>query len=379
MARSVPDGTVSSTTHGSPTHRAERAAARPPTVGTCPGHAGVGSVRWPSPPRPTEAPARWPRTSRARSASPTSSASGRTSGSACSSRSPRPSWSRPASPFVATVVAIAAGTALGCVLLGAGRPGRRRDRRADDGAAARPARPPRVVRCRPRSTCCSASAGPRTRSGSSPSPRTRSGTGCPAGRTCCSPAAWRPRWRCARSARSGCSSGSPWSRCWPARRTSCSRPPRRPLGDLTAGGWTGFWTSMDLVIALPVSWIPLVADYSRFSRSGRAAALGTGDRVRAVLGRLLPARRAGAARVRDRAGQRRGRRAARGAGRRGRAGHPGRLRGGRGVRQHLLDRDQRAERAAPRWTGGCWRWASARSRPCSRWPSTAARTSPSSS
>ncbi|HYT10292.1 MAG TPA: cytosine permease [Mycobacteriales bacterium] len=51
---------------------------------------------------------------------------------------------------------------------------------------------------------------------------------------------------------------------------------RRPLGDLSAGSWTGFWTSTDLVIALPVSWIPLVADYSRFSRSGRAAALGTG-------------------------------------------------------------------------------------------------------
>jgi putative hydroxymethylpyrimidine transporter CytX len=50
---------------------------------------------------------------------------------------------------------------------------------------------------------------------------------------------------------------------------------RHPLGDLTEGGWTGFWTSADLVIALPVSWIPLVADYSRFSRSGRAAALGT--------------------------------------------------------------------------------------------------------
>jgi nucleobase:cation symporter-1, NCS1 family len=46
---------------------------------------------------------------------------------------------------------------------------------------------------------------------------------------------------------------------------------RRPLGPLAGGGWTGFWTSMDLVIALPVSWIPLVADYSRFARSGRAA------------------------------------------------------------------------------------------------------------
>jgi nucleobase:cation symporter-1, NCS1 family len=46
---------------------------------------------------------------------------------------------------------------------------------------------------------------------------------------------------------------------------------RRPLGPLTGGGWTGFWTSTDLVIALPVSWIPLVADYSRFARSGREA------------------------------------------------------------------------------------------------------------
>jgi NCS1 family nucleobase:cation symporter-1 len=45
---------------------------------------------------------------------------------------------------------------------------------------------------------------------------------------------------------------------------------RRPLGPLT-GGWTGFWTSTDLVIALPVSWIPLVADYSRFSRDPKAA------------------------------------------------------------------------------------------------------------
>ena len=51
---------------------------------------------------------------------------------------------------------------------------------------------------------------------------------------------------------------------------------RHPLGDLTAGSWDGFWISTDLVIALPVSWIPLVADYSRFSRSGRAAGLGVG-------------------------------------------------------------------------------------------------------
>ncbi|HEX6755425.1 MAG TPA: cytosine permease [Mycobacteriales bacterium] len=50
---------------------------------------------------------------------------------------------------------------------------------------------------------------------------------------------------------------------------------RHPLGDLTEGSWAGFWTSTDLVIALPVSWIPLVADYSRFSRTGRAAGVGT--------------------------------------------------------------------------------------------------------
>lgn len=49
----------------------------------------------------------------------------------------------------------------------------------------------------------------------------------------------------------------------------------RSTGTLSGGSWTGFWTSTDLVIALPVSWIPLVADYSRFSRTGRAAFTGT--------------------------------------------------------------------------------------------------------
>jgi nucleobase:cation symporter-1, NCS1 family len=50
---------------------------------------------------------------------------------------------------------------------------------------------------------------------------------------------------------------------------------RRSHGTLAGGSWTGFWTSTDLVIAMPVSWIPLVADYSRFSRTGRAAFVGT--------------------------------------------------------------------------------------------------------
>jgi nucleobase:cation symporter-1, NCS1 family len=43
-----------------------------------------------------------------------------------------------------------------------------------------------------------------------------------------------------------------------------------------------FWHGTDLVIALSVSWIPLVADYTRFSTGRRAAFFGTG------LGYLLP-------------------------------------------------------------------------------------------
>jgi putative hydroxymethylpyrimidine transporter CytX len=37
------------------------------------------------------------------------------------------------------------------------------------------------------------------------------------------------------------------------------------------GSWKAFWKGADIVIALPVSWIPLAADYSRHSRSARAA------------------------------------------------------------------------------------------------------------
>jgi nucleobase:cation symporter-1, NCS1 family len=44
-----------------------------------------------------------------------------------------------------------------------------------------------------------------------------------------------------------------------------------PVASLTHGSWSGFWVSADLVIAVAVSWIPLAADYSRHSRSQRAA------------------------------------------------------------------------------------------------------------
>lgn len=47
-------------------------------------------------------------------------------------------------------------------------------------------------------------------------------------------------------------------------------------------GGLSFWGGVDLMIAMPASWLPLVADYTRFSRSGRAAFLGSG------LGYLVP-------------------------------------------------------------------------------------------
>lgn len=51
---------------------------------------------------------------------------------------------------------------------------------------------------------------------------------------------------------------------------------RQPLPSFTAGGPGEFWTNVDLVIALPVSWVPLAADYSRHSRSARASFVGAG-------------------------------------------------------------------------------------------------------
>lgn len=48
-----------------------------------------------------------------------------------------------------------------------------------------------------------------------------------------------------------------------------------PSAPVTEGGATSFWTAADIVIALPVSWFPLVADYTRHVRAGRPAFLGT--------------------------------------------------------------------------------------------------------
>jgi nucleobase:cation symporter-1, NCS1 family len=56
------------------------------------------------------------------------------------------------------------------------------------------------------------------------------------------------------------------------------------LGSMwSEGGHKGsFWIAVDTVIAVTVSWAPLAADYTRFSRDGRSAFLGTG------IGYLLP-------------------------------------------------------------------------------------------
>ena len=42
------------------------------------------------------------------------------------------------------------------------------------------------------------------------------------------------------------------------------------------GGFPSFWGGVDLVISFPISWVPLVADYTRFARSGRSAFWGAG-------------------------------------------------------------------------------------------------------
>ena len=42
-----------------------------------------------------------------------------------------------------------------------------------------------------------------------------------------------------------------------------------------AGGFPNFFQGIDLVIALPISWLPLVCDYSRFAATAGPAAIGT--------------------------------------------------------------------------------------------------------
>jgi len=52
--------------------------------------------------------------------------------------------------------------------------------------------------------------------------------------------------------------------------------PFRTFLDADGDGSGSFWGGVDLVVSMPISWIPLVADYTRFSSSRRAGFVGTG-------------------------------------------------------------------------------------------------------
>lgn len=49
---------------------------------------------------------------------------------------------------------------------------------------------------------------------------------------------------------------------------------RAPLPAATGGGWAGFTIGVDTTLAVAVSWVPIAADYARYSRTSRAAATG---------------------------------------------------------------------------------------------------------
>jgi nucleobase:cation symporter-1, NCS1 family len=50
---------------------------------------------------------------------------------------------------------------------------------------------------------------------------------------------------------------------------------RHPLPGFTHGTWSGYWAATDTVVAVAISFAPLAADYTRHSRSPRAALAGT--------------------------------------------------------------------------------------------------------
>jgi len=50
---------------------------------------------------------------------------------------------------------------------------------------------------------------------------------------------------------------------------------RHPLPSLGHGTWSGFWVATDTVVGAAISFVPLAADYTRHSRSSRAAFTGS--------------------------------------------------------------------------------------------------------
>jgi nucleobase:cation symporter-1, NCS1 family len=49
---------------------------------------------------------------------------------------------------------------------------------------------------------------------------------------------------------------------------------RHPLPGFTHGSWSGYWAATDTVVAVAISFAPLAADYTRHSRTPRAAFVG---------------------------------------------------------------------------------------------------------
>jgi nucleobase:cation symporter-1, NCS1 family len=54
-----------------------------------------------------------------------------------------------------------------------------------------------------------------------------------------------------------------------------ARADLRALWAAPPAGGLSFWAAVDIVIAMPISWLPLVCDYSRFARSPKSAFWGT--------------------------------------------------------------------------------------------------------
>lgn len=46
---------------------------------------------------------------------------------------------------------------------------------------------------------------------------------------------------------------------------------RQPMPNLNHGSWSHFWIGADVALAVSISWVPMAADYTRHSRSERAA------------------------------------------------------------------------------------------------------------
>ena len=117
---------------------------------------------------------------------------------------------------------------------------------------------------RPRSSACTSSG-----CGSSCSARSGSCSRCSGRSASCAAS-------CARSGSGRSPRRSSISRCGSSRNGHVGRLWHE-------GGHGGsFWLGVDLVIALTVSWVPLVADYTRFSRDRRSAFVGAGPRLPAA-------------------------------------------------------------------------------------------------